>query len=74
MPIYEFKCKTCETKFEKMRAMRDETPSPCPMCGGADTMRLLSLFAAPSNSRNDAACETSAAMGVPCCGGRCAMH
>ncbi len=66
MPIYEYKCKTCEHAFETLRSMRDESPAPCPTCGGEETMRLLSLFAA-QNKGADGACETSAAWGGPCC-------
>ena len=65
MPIYEYKCKSCETSFEALRSMRDESPASCPRCGGGETMRLLSLFAARTGSSD--ACETSAAWGGPCC-------
>ena len=68
MPIYEFQCKTCNNQFETLRGMRDESPAVCPACQGSDTMRLLSLFAAQTNSGDVAgACETSAAWGGPCC-------
>ncbi len=65
MPIYEFKCKTCDSRFETLRGMRDQSPAVCPACHGDDTMRLLSLFAA--QTKDDGACETSAALGEPCC-------
>ena len=80
MAIYEYKCKTCDSKFEMMRGMREEQPAPCPACGGKETMRLLSLFAAQSKDREVAACEAGAAcgtserLGVPCCGGGCALN
>lgn len=79
MAIYEYQCKTCAAKFEAMRQMREmDAPAPCPHCQSLETMRLLSLFAAHTSSaplKSDArdACATSAAMGVPCCGGQCGL-
>ncbi len=34
MPIYEYKCKECETHFEKLQKSSDETLKVCPNCGG----------------------------------------
>ena len=78
MAIYEYRCKSCEAKFEAMRQMREmNAPAPCPKCHSLETMRLLSLFAAHSVSGKKAAgdggCETSAAMGMPCGGGMCGL-
>lgn len=51
MPIYEYKCKSCEKTFEALRRMsQGDTPAPCPTCGGEETMRLLSLIAAPAKN------------------------
>jgi putative FmdB family regulatory protein len=38
MPIYEYECKLCETRFEKMLSMSKMTEplnEPCPNCGVA---------------------------------------
>ena len=68
MPIYEFHCKTCDNQFETLRGMRDQSPAVCPACHGTETMRRLSLIAAPSKASGGGdACETSAAWGGPCC-------
>lgn len=68
MPIYEYKCKSCDTAFETLRAMRDaESAARCPTCQGEDTMRLLSRIAAPARSGDGEACDTSAFGGGPCC-------
>lgn len=56
MPIYEFTCSKCETKFEKLmkRMGSDEQPA-CPKCGSAKTDRALSVFAVNAEgSRPDA--------------------
>jgi putative FmdB family regulatory protein len=80
--IYEYRCKSCDTKFEAMRQMREmNAPAPCPSCQSLETMRLLSLFAAHTAAAGGAkgdgfdagGCASSAAMGVPCCGGMCGL-
>ncbi|HEY7088877.1 MAG TPA: zinc ribbon domain-containing protein [Tepidisphaeraceae bacterium] len=46
MPIYEYTCKSCESKFEKLvRTMSGEEKIECPKCGSTRTARALSLFA-----------------------------
>lgn len=41
MPIYEYRCKTCEHNFELL--VRGKTEPSCPSCKGQDLERLLSL-------------------------------
>ena len=49
MPIYEYQCKSCDAKFEKLvhgMSTGADGPSPaCPECGSARTTRELSVFA-----------------------------
>ena len=40
MPIYEYECLTCGTKFERRQSFSDEPKSDCPN-GHSDTRRLL---------------------------------
>ena len=51
MPVYEYKCKRCSLKFEKLisRERRDE-PGPCPECHCARSQRVMSSFAGHSSS------------------------
>jgi putative FmdB family regulatory protein len=46
MPIYEFLCRDCDTRFEQKRsgAEFDAPAPPCPN-GHATTRRVLSVFA-----------------------------
>ncbi len=45
MPLYEFKCRTCDDTFEVRRPMSEASqPATCPH-GHADAVRLLSVFA-----------------------------
>ncbi|HEY8492173.1 MAG TPA: zinc ribbon domain-containing protein [Dehalococcoidia bacterium] len=46
MPLYEYYCRTCGTKFELLRPMsRAEEPAACPQ-GHPGAERTVSLFAA----------------------------
>ncbi len=35
MPIYEYRCGTCENKFEVMQKFSDAPVASCPKCGGS---------------------------------------
>ena len=35
MPIYEYKCKKCHHRFEKIQKFSDPPVTKCPECGGA---------------------------------------
>ena len=46
MPVYEYVCTTCPTRFEKLRPMAEmDDEAPCPDCGDQSS-RALSVFAA----------------------------
>ena len=34
MPIYEYECKKCHHRFEKIRKFSDPAIKKCPQCGG----------------------------------------
>ncbi|MBI4201050.1 MAG: zinc ribbon domain-containing protein [Chloroflexi bacterium] len=63
MPIYEYVCPNCESKFEALRPMSDGREARCPDCG-TESPRVLSVFAAFSKS--------SEGQAVPVAGGGCA--
>ena len=47
MPLYEYKCKECEEKFEALVSFKDaDSGIKCPRCGSEKTNRLLSVFSA----------------------------
>jgi len=71
VPIYEYQCRSCESKFEKLlRSMGEDSPVKCPKCGSGKTQRQLSTFAvgAASAPSRPAQCE-----GCPG-GGSCPMQ
>ena len=42
MPIYEYKCKACEHKFDKLQKISDEPLEICPDCGKPQLVKLVS--------------------------------
>jgi len=53
MPLYEYNCAECRTKFEKLRPMsKADVPVACSQCGSMNTSRAISLFSAVSKGRN----------------------
>ena len=46
MPVYEFQCKQCSQRFERMLRMTDEHPTDCPNCGTKDS--VVQLISAPA--------------------------
>jgi putative FmdB family regulatory protein len=41
MPIYEFECRSCAHRFERLQKVSDADPSDCPECGKADVRPRL---------------------------------
>ena len=52
MPVYEYYCSKCRTRFEAMRSMRDaDAPIACEQCGNKKAARVLSMFNASSGGK-----------------------
>jgi putative FmdB family regulatory protein len=70
MPVYEYFCSDCHTKFDALRPMsRADEAIACEMCGGPHTARVLSMFAfkggdGASVRRSSGGCSS-------CSGGSC---
>jgi putative FmdB family regulatory protein len=45
VPLYDFRCRACEARFEAQ--VPYGTVPPCPSCAGLDTERQLAPFAGP---------------------------
>jgi len=45
MPVYEYSCEVCGTRFEEYLAASTAPPPPCAACGSLAVRRLLSRFA-----------------------------
>jgi putative FmdB family regulatory protein len=71
MPIYEYICLDCSTRFDALRSMKDaDKPIACDHCSSQRTSRLLSLFNAQSGGRVVAGTGSGGCAG--CSGGSCA--
>ena len=59
MPVYEYRCRTCDTRFEARRPMSEAAaPIDCPD-GHVDTTRLLSVFASVGHGAASSARPTA---------------
>ena len=64
MPIYEYTCQDCETRFEKfVRSFNAPTEVRCPHCGGTHTKKGWSLFGSKSGGGSAAAAAASCSPG-----------
>ncbi|MGH2457262.1 MAG: FmdB family zinc ribbon protein [Chloroflexota bacterium] len=70
MPLYEYRCADCDTRFEKLTTFQKADDGiACPECGASQPRRLISLFASLSPSGDGGSEPTS---GGGCgCGGSC---
>lgn len=72
MPLYEFKCRTCDDTFEVRRPMSEAgAPATCPQ-GHDGAVRLLSVFASVGATSTAAPAPARPAAGGHGCGGGCA--
>jgi len=70
MPLYEYRCRTCDELFELRRPMSESgDPAACPR-GHADTVRLLSMFAS-AGAAIPSGQPSPAPRAGGCCGGAC---
>jgi putative FmdB family regulatory protein len=58
MPIFEYRCRDCEERFELL--VRSDTTVACPKCSGKKVDKLLSVFAAHAGHGRESmpACHT----------------
>ncbi len=74
MPIYEYKCIECNTRYEHLsRSFEDKSVPECPSCKSKNVVKLISSFAmaGAGEGYSDNSCESG---GGSCCGGSCSAH
>ncbi len=70
MPVYEYVCLDCGTRFDALRPMRQaDAPIACHDCESEHTSRTLSVFFATSDGRSIRAGSGGC---TSCSGGSCA--
>jgi putative FmdB family regulatory protein len=42
MPLYEFECESCKSRFERIQKFSDANPEVCPTCGKGPVRKLPS--------------------------------
>jgi len=42
VPIYDYKCKSCDARFQLVRKITDDSTPPCKICSSEDTEKLIS--------------------------------
>ena len=58
MPIYEYKCEKCKSKFEVLQSINaDNKGLTCPKCGEPKPKKVFSLFSSFGRGKA-AACNT----------------
>ena len=62
MPIYEYRCESCQEAFQTL-VLSGQAKPQCPSCGSKKVAKLFSTFAAHNNSGprpcDDAPCPTA---------------
>jgi putative FmdB family regulatory protein len=70
MPVYEYRCPTCTSVFERRGSIADrDEASSCPSCGERGAKRLLAIFATIGGAAEVGL--GAAPAGGGCCGGGC---
>jgi len=76
MPIYEYQCQDCNTKFEKLiRRAAEAADVNCPSCGEKRVSQQYSTFSAHANGAGSQQREAPACPGGMCSNpGICGMN
>jgi len=81
MPIFEYKCSACESKFEILTKSNDEHKVSCPECDSSKVKKLFSAFNASTGNvgYSDNSCPTgNCNVDVPgvrgCASGMCGLN
>lgn len=56
MPLIEYTCLDCGSRFEKLQKADAAGQTECPMCGSANVKRELSTFSSAGSSSSAAGC------------------
>ena len=76
MPLYEYYCSDCQSKFELLISHKHADDVVCAKCRGEKVRRLLSVFAAQRGGSEDSSYDDVQPRmgGCACGGGGCGCH
>jgi len=69
MPIYEFKCRTCESQFEVLTSFKERDKVKCPACQSQEVDALLTTFSTKITPYQDGSSGPGVCQG--CCNHQC---
>jgi putative FmdB family regulatory protein len=70
MPLYEYRCRSCDERFEVLQRVGEGAETAvCPACGGHEIDKQLSTFATAAPATGASAQEFSSCAPGGCCGG-----
>ena len=72
MPAYDYRCRTCDARFEVRRGLHEypDVPTACPS-GHLETSRVFTPVAVGGAAAAPAAASAGGGSGGGCCGGGC---
>ena len=81
MPIFEYKCSECDSKFEILTKNNDDNKIICPECDSSKVKKLFSTFIASTgsvsysnNSCTSGNCNIEAPSTGGCASGMCGLN
>ncbi|PZW26593.1 putative FmdB family regulatory protein [Thermosporothrix hazakensis] len=75
MPLYEYYCSDCRSKFELLVSHKHADDVVCTKCHSENVRRMLSLFAARAGNSEGDFDDYAPSMGSCACGdGGCGCH
>lgn len=76
MPMYEYACRKCDHRFEKLvKSISSTEKVPCPECGSKQTERAVSVFAVSQGGAKSSTPASASGMCGRCGGpGPCGMN
>ena len=73
MPIYEYRCESCQNSFEAL-VTRSEPQAECPGCGSQNLAREMSVFASSVERRKRRRPDRGSRPAPRGCGSGCGCH
>ncbi len=74
MPLYEYYCPDCKSKFELLVNHNHADDVVCMKCRSEKVRRLLSVFASQRGSSEGDSYDMAPSVGCGCGGGGCGCH
>ena len=72
MTLFEFDCKKCGKKFDKIVFSTDKEEIECPQCKSKEVEKQFSTFSAGNSNATVPSCSAKQSSG--CCNGCCHHH